>query len=95
MADVLNNVNGVRRQNYGELKNTGSDTSINVFSNFSVQWQSRTRRSVEHCTPHADGKGVASTFEVVRPGSRSGLLWVCQEVGVVSFCCRLHVLYYF
>ena len=40
-------------------------------------------------------KGVASTFEVVRPGSRSGLLWVCQEVGVVSFCCRLHVLFYF
>ena len=40
-------------------------------------------------------KGVASTFEVVRPGSRSGLLWVCQEVGVVSFCCRLHVLIYF
>ena len=39
--------------------------------------------------------GVASTFEVVRPGSRSGLLWVCQEVGVVSFCCRLHVLFYF
>ena len=32
-------------------------------------------------------KGVASTFEVVRPGSRSGLLWVCQGVGVVSFCC--------
>ena len=31
-------------------------------------------------------KGVASTFEVVRPGSRSGLLRVCQEVGVVSFC---------
>ena len=31
-------------------------------------------------------KGVASTFEVVRPGSRSGLLWVCQEVGVFSFC---------
>ena len=40
-------------------------------------------------------KGVASTFEVVRPGSRSGLLWVCQKVGVVSFCCRLHVLFYF
>ena len=40
-------------------------------------------------------KGVASTFEVVRPGSRSGLLWVCQEVGVVSFCCMLHVLFYF
>ena len=40
-------------------------------------------------------KGVASTFEVVRPGSRSGLLWVCQEVGVVSFCGRLHVLFYF
>ena len=42
-----------------------------------------------------NNKGVASTFEVVRPGSRSGLLWVCQEVGVVSFCCRLHVLFYF
>ena len=42
-----------------------------------------------------DFKGVASTFEVVRPGSRSGLLWVCQEVGVFSFCCRLHVLFYF
>ena len=40
-------------------------------------------------------KGIASTFEVVRPGSRSGLLWVCQEVGVISFCCRLHVLFYF
>ena len=40
-------------------------------------------------------KGVASTFEVVRPGSRSGLLRVCQEVGVVSFWCRLHVLFYF
>ena len=38
-------------------------------------------------------KGVASTFEVVRPGTRSGLLWVCQEVGVISFCCRLHVLF--
>ena len=43
----------------------------------------------------ASDKGVASTFEVVRPGSRSGLLWVCQEVGVVLFCCRLHVLFYF
>ena len=32
-ADILNHVNGVRRQNYGELKNTGSDTSINVFTN--------------------------------------------------------------
>ena len=42
-----------------------------------------------------DNKGVASTFEVVRPGSRSGLVWACQEVGVVSFCCRLHVLFYF
>ena len=40
-------------------------------------------------------KGVASTFEVVRSGSRSGLLWVCQDVGVLSFCCRLHVLFYF
>ena len=40
-------------------------------------------------------KGVASTLEVVRPGSRSGLLWVCHKVGVVSFCCRLHVLFYF
>ena len=34
-AACLNNVNGVRRQNYGELKTTGSDTSINVFSKFS------------------------------------------------------------
>ena len=41
-ADILNHVNGVRRQNYGELKNTGSDTSINIFTNFSLQWQSRT-----------------------------------------------------
>ena len=41
-ADILNHVNGVRRQNYGELQNTGSDTSINVFTNFSLQWQSRT-----------------------------------------------------
>ena len=31
-ADILNNVYGVRRQNYGELKNAGNDTSINVFS---------------------------------------------------------------
>ena len=42
-----------------------------------------------------NNKGVASTFEVVRPGSRSSLLWVYQEVGVFSFCCRLHVLFYF
>ena len=34
----LNNVNGVHRQNYGELKTTGSDTSNNVFSNLSLQW---------------------------------------------------------
>ena len=32
-AAGLNNVNGVRRQNYGELKTTGSDTSNNIFSN--------------------------------------------------------------
>ena len=38
MAASLNNVNGVRRQNYGELKTTGSDTSIKVFSKFSLQW---------------------------------------------------------
>ena len=31
-AVILNHVSGVRRQNYGELKNTGSDTSINVFT---------------------------------------------------------------
>ena len=37
-AAGLNNVNRVRRQNYGELKITGSDTSINVFSKFSLQW---------------------------------------------------------
>ena len=37
MAASLNNVNGVRRQNYRELKTTGSDTSINVFSKFSLQ----------------------------------------------------------
>ena len=46
---------------------------------------------INNCT----SKGVASTFEVVRPGSRSGVLWVCQEVGVTSFWCRLHVLFYF
>ena len=28
MVDNLNNVYGVHRQNYGELKNTRSDTSI-------------------------------------------------------------------
>ena len=38
MAARLNNVNGVHRQNYGELKNTGSDTSINIFLNFSLPW---------------------------------------------------------
>ena len=38
MAAGLINVNGVRRQNYGELKTTGSDTSINIFSKFSLQW---------------------------------------------------------
>ena len=37
-AAGLNNVNGVGRQNYGELKTTGSDASINVFSKFSLQW---------------------------------------------------------
>ena len=37
-AAGLNNVSGVRRQNYGELKTTGSDTLNNVFSNFSFQW---------------------------------------------------------
>ena len=31
-ADILNNVYEVLRQNYGELKNAGNDTSINVFS---------------------------------------------------------------
>ena len=38
--------------------------------------------------------GVASSFEVVRPGSRSSLLLVCQEVGVILFCWRLQVLFY-
>ena len=37
-AAGLNNVNGVRLQNYGELKTNGSDTSNNVFSNFSFRW---------------------------------------------------------
>ena len=32
MADILNNVYGVRRQNYGELKNAGKVTSMKVFS---------------------------------------------------------------
>ena len=31
-ADIVNNLYGVRRQNYGELKNAGHDNSINVFS---------------------------------------------------------------
>ena len=35
-AAGLNNVNGVHRQNYGELKTTRSDTSINVFSNYNL-----------------------------------------------------------
>ena len=60
-----------------------------------VGWQPKAHSRV--CSAHfiSGYKGVASTFEVVRPGSRCGLLWVCQEVGVVSFCCRLHVLFYF
>ena len=42
MADILNNVYGVRRQNYGELKNAGNDTSINVFSILSWNGKPRT-----------------------------------------------------
>ena len=37
-AAGLNKLNGVCRQNYEELKTTGSDNSNNVFSNFSLQW---------------------------------------------------------
>ena len=39
----VSDIYGVRHQNYGELtKKTGSDTSINVFSNFSLQRYTRT-----------------------------------------------------
>ena len=41
-ADTLNNVYGVRRQNYGELKNARNDTSINVFSILSSNDKPRT-----------------------------------------------------
>ena len=66
-----------------------------VFPSFNIALQNSVVRETNKVISLVLPKGVASTFEVVRPGSRSGLLWVCQEVGVVSFCCRLHVLFYF
>ena len=71
--------------NYGELKSTGCDTSINVFTNVSLQWQSRTIERSATRYFHDKKYTAYYCFSATRPFStNNSILNSCVKWAVFS-----------